>query len=152
MRTDWFTDLTVPGHPRSSPATGDTENRGATRVSPASPVVPSQFEGIMAEAVTGTAWTVEDLRHALSDADRADVDAGEVDADGFRDFIRVVDERHAREAGAVPGHYIERGWCEGCGSVWLWTQEAVQACPWCLNRRDGRPVPRPAQTTGTRNE
>lgn len=109
--------------------------------------VLSRGDALLRRAVADTSWTVDDLWRALSHADRADVDAGEVDADRLRAFIGVVEERHAREAGVVPAHYTERAWCERCGSVWLWTADTVQGCTWCSNRLNGRPIPRPHERT-----
>lgn len=142
MMRDYFADLS-PAVPGPSPVTGDTENRSAMLAPPVSPSVPGRFEHILVEAVAGTSWTEAALWEALATEDRADVEAGEVDADTLRGFIRVVEERRAREAGRVPEHYTERAWCECCGPVWLWISATVQGCTWCSNRLDGRPIPRP---------
>jgi len=39
--------------------------------------------------------------------------------------------------------------CEACGPVWAWAgaPATVQGCPWCANRADGLPIPRPAPIT-----
>ena len=58
--------------------------------------------------------------------------------------VRALALRIEREAGIVPAAYTAPAHCEGCGPVWLWPGAVrVPACPWCLNRRARRPIPRP---------
>lgn len=60
-------------------------------------------------------------------------------------FARALLVRSGREAGAVPLGWSEARQCSGCGPVWLWfgAPARVLACPWCFNRKAGRPVPLP---------
>jgi len=54
-----------------------------------------------------------------------------------------------RRAGIAPDHYRAAITCEACGPVWAWAgaPAIVQGCPWCANRADGLPIPRPAPIT-----
>ena len=57
-----------------------------------------------------------------------------------------------RERGERPLHWTELCECAGCGPVYLWPggPARVLGCPWCINRAEGRPIPRPvAVTCGT---
>ena len=59
-------------------------------------------------------------------------------------------ERVARDraAGRVPGSYTATTHCRGCGTVHIFAgaPARVDACPWCLNRAKGLPIPRPEVT------
>ena len=52
----------------------------------------------------------------------------------------------SRAEGIAPPDYTQAVVCAGCGLVWLWqgAPARVIGCPWCANRINGRPVPRPA--------
>ena len=66
------------------------------------------------------------------------------DPDALESFAHAVATRKMRASGWRPAHYIQRSECAGCGPVWLWkgAPKHVQGCPWCLNRADGKPIPR----------
>ena len=53
--------------------------------------------------------------------------------------------RGQRERGERPPTYTQAATCDACGPVWLWpgAPARVLACPWCFNRRAGKPVPQP---------
>ncbi len=59
-------------------------------------------------------------------------------------FAHAVRTRRMRERGEVPPEYTSIVECARRGPVPLWegAPATVQACPWCLNRAAGRPVPR----------
>lgn len=50
-----------------------------------------------------------------------------------------------RDGGEVPAHYTQACACDTCGPVWLWKGAPARliACPWCLTRPKGAPIPRP---------
>ena len=67
-------------------------------------------------------------------------------------LAHAVVTRRQRERGECPPHWTERCECAGCGPVFLWPggPARVLGCPWCFNRAEGRPIPRPvAVTCGT---
>jgi hypothetical protein len=67
-------------------------------------------------------------------------------------LAHAVVTRRQRERGECPPHWTERCECAGCGPVYLWpgSPARVLGCPWCFNRAEGRPIPRPvAVTCGT---
>ena len=74
-----------------------------------------------------------------------DIDIDALSEDEQRAVISSVATQRLRERGEVPPHYTEIVECAGCGPVWLFaaTGDRVLACPWCLNRAKGLPVPRP---------
>ena len=57
-----------------------------------------------------------------------------------------------RRRGIIPQHYTEPINCEACGPVWAWPGAPARAlaCPWCANRADGLPIPRPSPSAGGR--
>ena len=83
--------------------------------------------------------TVDDLR-ALAGPDWPEV---ERDPALLETLAHAVSVRRMREAGTVPAHYTATTTCAGCGHVPIFegAPERVLACPWCLNRLAGKPVP-----------
>lgn len=55
-----------------------------------------------------------------------------------------------RRAGHIPPHYTATTICKGCGPVSIFegTTGHVSGCPWCYNRVNGLPIPRPLPWTG----
>ena len=64
-------------------------------------------------------------------------------------LAHAVVTRRQRERGECPPHWTEHCECAGCGSVYLWpgSPARVLGCPWCFNRAEGRPIPRPVTVT-----
>jgi hypothetical protein len=60
-------------------------------------------------------------------------------------YLRALHERGERIAGRIPPGWTLPGHCAGCGPVWLSPDSIHTAlsCPWCWNRIDGLPIPRP---------
>jgi hypothetical protein len=92
--------------------------------------------------------------HGLTPTELADA-AGE-DWDEVRDDPAVLEAlahavitRCQRERGECPPHWTEHSECAGCGPVFLWpgSPARVLGCPWCFNRAEGRPIPRPVAVT-----
>lgn len=89
-------------------------------------------------------------RHGLTLAELREIagaDWPEVKADPalLETLTHAVQTRRMREQGIVPPHYTATTHCAGCGPVPIYpgVPEHVLACPWCLNRHAGRPVPHP---------
>ena len=63
----------------------------------------------------------------------------------LRAFLRVLARSQRMAAGAVPEGWTHAADCAGCGPVLLWrgAPSSVIACPWCWQRKAGRPIPRP---------
>lgn len=64
--------------------------------------------------------------------------------DDLLPILAAVNTRRMRELGIVPPHYTAVTECAGCGLVPIFpgVPSRVLACPWCLNRAAGRPMPR----------
>lgn len=69
---------------------------------------------------------------------------GELDLEYFQGIATAIARRGTIDKGLLPKHYIHRAECSQCGPVWLGFPGKVLACPWCLNREIGHPIPRPA--------
>tara|TARA_B100000959_G_scaffold272112_1_gene321071 strand:+ start:870 stop:1226 length:357 start_codon:yes stop_codon:yes gene_type:complete len=50
-----------------------------------------------------------------------------------------------KQRGQVPPSHTFIGECKYCGPVWLFSQTngVLDICPWCRNRKEGWPIPRP---------
>ncbi|MBS0194778.1 MAG: hypothetical protein JSR34_11080 [Proteobacteria bacterium] len=79
----------------------------------------------------------------LDSGDYAELTAcTDIEVVAYAHSLRV---RAERWLGHVPVGWTLPSLCRGCGPVWLWlgAPSIVLACPWCWNRKDGRPIPRP---------
>lgn len=61
-------------------------------------------------------------------------------------FIKGMEKEHMIKQGVVPPHYTEQTSCIHCGLVWIFKcgMRKVFGCPWCDNKRQGLPIPRPS--------
>lgn len=64
-------------------------------------------------------------------------------------LVHAVVTRRQRERGECPPHWTAHRECAACGPVLLWSGSParVLGCPWCFNRAEGRPIPRPVAVT-----
>jgi hypothetical protein len=67
----------------------------------------------------------------------------EADPATLESFALAVATRRQREQGVVPVWWTATTICAVCGPVPVWPEcpPTVLACPWCLNRRTGTPMP-----------
>lgn len=95
------------------------------------------------------------LIHALH-ADDVAACAG-LSAEALRAYVRMLHDSALRARGARPPSETTAATCLQCGPVWVAPEVAAVApivrgaplllgCPWCFNRRAGRPIPRPHAT------
>ena len=124
--------------------------------SPSSSKVAGVAEGLSAEtqllaalvdACEGLALKPDEVNAALSDVNRQALDAGNLSVDTLAAFARALADRKAREAGDIPNGWNTASECRLCGPVWLWDSFKPDACPWCFNRLQNFPIPRPAPVT-----
>jgi hypothetical protein len=122
---------TCPPPRRNSSATPDAELRVANSLGAQRAI----------SEVRGYGLTLAELREA----------AGE-DWPEMRDNPSAIEAlaiaivtRRQRERGERPAHWTEICECVHCGPVYLWpgNPSRVVGCPWCFNRVEGRPIPRP---------
>lgn len=66
--------------------------------------------------------------------------------DSLRTYLRMVARRLGMAAGIVPSGWESAAECAMCGPVLLWpgAPATVTACGWCVHRKAGRVIPRPA--------
>ncbi len=70
-------------------------------------------------------------------------DRGDIGTDELRAFCHAIDTGRTISQGMRPAHFTEHATCKHCGPVWLWIAGDVLGCPWCRNRLNDRPIPRP---------
>jgi len=81
--------------------------------------------------------------------DRDALQRGEISAVEVQAFCLALECSRTRAAGQRPSHYTKRAVCAACGPVWLWegAPPQVLGCPWCFNRSNGLPIPKPTPAT-----
>jgi hypothetical protein len=87
--------------------------------------------------------TAMEIYAALAPEDITDWQQGTLNNEALAAFARSLVQRQLMEQGQVPGHYTEKAHCQQCGPVWLWLATDVLSCPWCFNRLQDKPIPRP---------
>ena len=100
--------------------------------------------GILAEACKELTIQPIQVYEALSKDDIEDWKDDDLSAEILRVFARSLVQQQQMARGERPGHYTEQAICQHCGPVWLWTSGEVLGCPWCLNRVEGKSIPRPS--------
>lgn len=86
------------------------------------------------------------VHNALAPKDIEDWHQGKIDHRALATFAQSLLQRQQMNRGERPAHYTERAICRHCGPIWLWFSGEVLGCPWCWNRKAGRPIPRPDTT------
>lgn len=105
--------------------------------------IDSKLLEAMTIACQGLSITPGEVRQALSSEDINDWRNGDFSNELLTAFVQSLAQRKAMEKGNRPDHYTEQATCQYCGPIWLWFSAEVLSCPWCWNRINGRPIPRP---------
>ena len=58
-------------------------------------------------------------------------------------FTRSLVQCRAMMRGEISEHFVHRATCKQCGPIWLWMEGEFLGCPWCINRINQHPIPRP---------
>lgn len=103
----------------------------------------SQLRDAVADACDGLDISADNVFHALADVDKAEWRTGHISPENLRAFAKSLVDRRTMDEGLRPVHYNKHAECLHCGPIWLWIEKKVLGCPWCWNRKAGRPIPRP---------
>lgn len=103
----------------------------------------SQLMEALAQAGVVLQITPEVVCAALDDGDIEDWRSGQISNELLVALARVVVERRLMDQGKRPSYYTARAMCRQCGPIWFWRPATVDGCPWCWNRVNGAPIPRP---------
>jgi len=123
---------------------------GAEPLSPISPEPPKPPAAVDCGDCGDCGYRQADTESAprLADLEAAagpDWPAIRENPDALAALRRAMEARRLREQGIPPDDYTQPAHCDGCGPVLLWegAPARVITCPWCWNRRAGKPVPKP---------
>lgn len=107
---------------------------------------PADDAGTLPRACQRVGADFGDLLAALLPADVAELALHRFTPPELDAFVRAVTVRRCRFAGRAPATWTKAATCRHCGPVLLWPEspDSLDACPWCWSRRDGLPIPRPA--------
>lgn len=103
----------------------------------------SKLMEVLAGACAELEITPEAVYDALDDSDIEDWRSGQISSESLVAFARALVERRLMDQGKRPSYYTARATCRQCGPIWLWLPANVDGCPWCWNRVNGVPIPRP---------
>lgn len=103
----------------------------------------SRLQEDFAVACSGVDVQPSELERQLSEQDIRRWRQGEFSSDDLALFACLVSQRKTMELGRRPEQFRKQATCKRCGPIWLWTGGEVAHCPWCWNRINGKPIPRP---------
>ena len=107
----------------------------------------SQLLELLATITLSLSITPLEVKNALDPEEIEEWARGDIKDVELEAFARALIIGRERAAGIRPASYTHRAECLQCGPVWLWAVVEVLGCPWCKNRFNGLPIPRP---TGVR--
>ncbi len=130
----------------ANPATPVPERSRISQISRSHPgeSAPADIGTALKQACSDLDLEPADLLAAMTEDEIEDIGTDELPLFVLDDIAAAVAATRARAAGKVPEGWTTVSTCAGCGPVWLWrgAPESVQACPWCHERHQGRPVPK----------
>ena len=131
----------------ANPATPASERSRFSQISRShrDEVAPAGIGAALKRACAGADLEPADLLAAMAEEEIEVIGTDELPLAALTDLAAAMAATRARAAGRVPKGWIKVVTCAGCGPVWLWrgAPDTVEACPWCHERHQGRPVPRP---------
>ena len=103
----------------------------------------SKLFDALSAAATDLPITPAELRGVLTQKDIENFHTGKITVETLIALARSMVLRRELNQGKVPSRFNKHAICKQCGPVWLWDSSEVVFCPWCLNREEGKPIPRP---------
>ncbi len=97
----------------------------------------------LADACQGIDITPIEVTEALAPEDIEDWHTGAISGHTLAAFARCLVQRREMDQGKRPDHYTQQAVCHHCGPIWSWFSGEVAGCPWCRNRIEDKPIPRP---------
>ncbi len=91
--------------------------------------------------------TPKEMQEALAPEDIEAWRKGEVTIGALSAFANALAQRREMDRGKRPANYSHPATCKHCGPIWLWFPGEVLGCPWCWNRVNNNPIPRPCAVT-----
>ena len=103
----------------------------------------SRLLEMLSNACKGLKINAVEVLEELSQEDIEAWEQGEVSVEALSAFAASLVDRRMMNQGKRPAHFTEKAECSQCGPIYLWSSETVHGCPWCHNRAEGLPIPRP---------
>ncbi len=142
--------LAVPPVPQSNTTREPLKGNGYKASSPGSPSSPgisSVLDNAIITAIGSLSITVDEIRASL---DKDDVEGwinSKTSTNALVSKAIIKLARHEINQGNIPVYFNKKAVCALCGPVWLWSEANVSGCPWCSNRAENLPIPRPVTVT-----
>jgi hypothetical protein len=138
--------LAVPAVPQSAnvrePLKGN-QNKAGSPSSPGSPIKLSLLDKSIVMAIGDLPVTVAEIRQALHEDEIEGWNQCRVSTISLVNKAIITLARAEINQGSIPAYFKNGAFCEQCGPVWLWFEGNVSGCPWCANRINDLPIPRP---------
>ena len=126
------------------------DNKASSPSSPSSPGISSLLDNAFTTAIDSLSITADEIRAALDEDDIEGWINSKTSTNALVSKAIITLTRQEIDKGNIPAYFNKRAVCALCGPVWLWFEGGVSGCPWCVNRAEDRPIPRPvAVTCGT---
>ena len=97
----------------------------------------------LADICKSLTLTPDEVKQAMAEDDIQAWCSSEINIEQLAAFATLLSQQREMRQGKRPATFTEPATCRQCGPIWLWARGQVDSCPWCANRRDDRPIPRP---------
>ena len=138
--------LAVPAVPRSDhirePLEGN-ENKASSPGSLGSPGISSLLDNAIFTTISDLPITADEIQTALDKDDIENWNNSKTSTISLVNKAIIALARSEINQGNIPAYFTKRAVCALCGPVWLWFEGNVAGCPWCVNRINDLPIPRP---------
>jgi hypothetical protein len=138
--------LAVPPVPQSNTAREPLkaiDNKASSRSSPGSLIISSLLNNAIVAAVGDLPIAADEIRAALDKDDIENWNESKTSTKSLVSKAIIALARSEINQGSIPANFTKRAMCGLCGPVWLWFEGNVAGCPWCVNRINDLPIPRP---------
>jgi hypothetical protein len=138
--------LSVPPVPRTNTAREPLkaiDNKASSLSSPGSLIISSLLNNAIVAAVGDLPIAANEIRAALDKDDIENWSESKTSTKSLVGKAIIALARTDINQGNIPAYFTKSAVCALCGPVWLWFEGSVAGCPWCVNRINDLPIPRP---------
>ena len=138
--------LAIPSVPQSDhirePLEGN-ENKASSPGSLGSPGISSLLDNAIFTTISDLPITADEIQTVLDKDDIENWINSKTSTISLVNRAIIALARSEINQGNIPAYFTKRAVCALCGPVWLWFEGNVAGCPWCVNRINNLPIPRP---------
>ena len=133
----------VPGSDHIREPLEGNENKASSPGSLGSPGISSLLDNAIFTTISDLPITADEIQTVLDKDDIENWNNSKTSTISLVNKAIIALARSEINQGNIPAYFTKRAVCALCGPVWLWFEGNVAGCPWCVNRINDLPIPRP---------